>query len=187
MPTQTRVKECDSCGHVMKSVWSDGKTRIHAMECQSCGDRTDVHKNQTKYLEVRHADVFEEVDLDAIESFEAFMEEAKRIRRESTNEAFAEPISWAAVKVTSNSGGSYTVSGYEDYASGDEGVGEKGNLPYGRPDVSWSTGLVLVGDSKLEMVDVNDGSAWTYFTRVTDVEIEEPDRADIEDRVRISV
>lgn len=185
MTTPTRTCECDGCGGVMESVWSDGKTRIHAMRCLSCGDEVDRHQRKLKYIETRHGDLFEELDVHAMDYGE-FIEAFEEFRRETTNEAFDNLHVISATQISKHKDGSYTVGVYSDIEDEGEGIGDSGRMPHGQPDVSWNTDCVLINDSEIEMVDLNDGSAYFYLRHVRSVTIEENEHPDEEDLVRIS-
>lgn len=170
MTVMTRIAECEFCGGVMKSVWSDGKTRIHSMKCLDCGEKSEMYKRDLKYIEARHFDPFEELDTRV--EYDTFVTDFERARRDATNEAFSEPATWRAVKVTLTDDGDYTVAAYEEFAEDGEGVGDDEQLPYGSPDVSWAADSVYVGDYEVKMVPVNGGSAWVYFQFVSSISIE---------------
>ena len=173
----TRVKECDECGGVMRSVWSDGKTRTHKLNCVRCDYSTDDHQRNTRYVEVRHANPWE--DLDIQQDFEDFMAAVETLKRESTDEAFertVETTSWAWVQVSRNRDGSYTVAAYGDRPDEGEGRGDDGDLPYGQPDVSWTAEAVYVGNHQLEIVPLNGGTGHTYLSHVWDVDIKDEGR-----------
>lgn len=168
-----RTSECPECGGVMKSVWHDGKTRIHALRCIACGHETERHQNQTDYIELRHFNnSIEDVLGGGKENYSTFLEAAKELNRETTDEAFTPRVAWAAVRVKRAPNGDYVAAAYNDLPEEGEGAGPDQDLPYGQPDVSWSAKAVVVYDAPLKMVDVNDGSAWVYLEHVRDIDIE---------------
>lgn len=182
----TRVIECPECDGVMKSTWSDGKTRIHAMECRRCDHRLDAHQGETKYLELRHADLFGILDATEMD-FSKFYSEALILKVESTNKAFTpEDSSWKVVSVSrTHEGDEYVVSAYSERQTDGHGVGPGGELPHGQPDVSWSAGRVYVNNSEIHLVPYNDGHSALYFTWARDIEIENMDHPN--EIIRISL
>lgn len=156
----------------MKSVWHDGKTRVHALKCVSCGTETEEHRNKTDYIELRHFDRSFDNIPGIGGSYERFMKAVTDLNRETTNEAFDAEI-WAAVQIRTGVGDdNYVVAAYSDLPEEGKGTGPDQDLPFAHPDVSWSARAVVVNDAPFKMVDVNDGSAWVYLEHVPSIDIE---------------
>lgn len=172
--TMTRVKDCPECAGVMKKVWGDMKTRNTALRCLRCENELTVHEKRTTYLELQHADVFSELDTEM--DFEAFMSAAEDLDLQSTNEALTPETVWPCTQIALTEGGSYRISCYESRADRGRGVGSDEKLPYGQSAVAAVVDRVYVQNSELEMVPINDGSAWVYFHQVRDIELEDDGR-----------
>lgn len=174
MTVGNRIKECTECGGVMKSVWSDGKTRTHAMRCLRCDHERDLHQNRTTYIEVRHADLFDSLDVEL--DYDEFVAAADDLRLKSTQEAFHSEDLWQAVKVRLNDDGKYTVAAYRNIVDPGTGIGPNGMMPHGQPDVAWTTDAVYLDGSKIRIAPMNGGTAYTYFCDISEVKIDAADQ-----------
>jgi len=135
---KTHIRQCDDCGGVMTSVWSDGKTRIHKLDCRRCDATTEEHQSKLGYIECRHGDP--EGDLDWHQDYGSFRERFREYRRKATNTAFSAGSPWPAVQVY-RSGDAYIVAVYED----------KDDTVRGHPEVSWGSETVMVNDSEFHL------------------------------------
>lgn len=172
MTASYRVTNCPECSGVMRSVWSDGKTRIHAMRCLRCDHEKDLHQRRLDYIECRHGDPLADLDTEA--DWSKFMDNFEEYRLERTVEAFQNPpeANWSAVQIRNNDSG-YTVAAYAALKEPGDGIGDEERMPYGTPDVSWTADRVYVNDSKVVIEDVNQGTAYVYLTFVHTIDLQD--------------
>lgn len=144
----------------MKSVWSDGKTRVHKVRCLRCDAETDAHQSKLSYIESSHFDAFASMDDDL--DYDEWRERFEQFRILTVNTAFSEgPWELARIRETPND--KFALHVYAEEPEGD--------WPYGQADVSWSAENLYLNDAEVGMIDLNGGTADLVLRGVVDAKV----------------